>query len=484
MRSTTKKRGPRALRRDFCGRLSPTTLNPPVYETLLHDWLIPLQGPTLPRLLQSSNFGAHLPEEHSVTVVVTFHTPETLCQQVDSLLRQSVKPAEIWVVIEDPSLIEYKSIILRIFRRNVVSVVVSDLRDTAYLLALQAPTKYVWFIDDLLIPGQRYLEAMLSTTTLYKGAALGLSGAVIKDMTTLFNVPDLSRYSEKLSPHELLSPQKLSPREFFSHAFSFAESGVPTRAVVDKITRVDFITSSLFIERDWIKLGLLSENTSQFPLALGFALRKHAGIQSYIMPLALDDTDTSGDTLGISSSKNMIWSWQRELERGGENVLSTPQPVDCLVVIDGPYQAELLSGFLQDWTSRKRKITVVVTQGKCDFSGVTCFSIQIKRDSHTEAHIETLVFLRSILESTHPRFLIALVNHQDSISTAIGEAVSYFEDMNPLVFPVEQFTAMQWIHDLDPESLLNWKTPKVVITVVGFFHPQVTILVCWLDYNE
>ena len=84
-----------------------------------------------------------------VTVVLNYYKRESLCVQMEAIMRQSVQPAEIWVVMFGSRLEKRYRGVIASYHDPRISVVSSTYDFKFYgrfQLALEAKTKYVWII--------------------------------------------------------------------------------------------------------------------------------------------------------------------------------------------------------------------------------------------------------------------------------------------------------------------------------------------------
>ena len=126
---------------------------------------VPHENPTLKDLLaaESTNDPARA-NTVSVTAILNHWQRRTLCQQLDSLRAQSVALTHIWVCLfASPMASSARSAALAYNdSRIAVFETATNLKYFGrFQLALSAPTKFVWLIDDDMIPGKRYLAQVL-----------------------------------------------------------------------------------------------------------------------------------------------------------------------------------------------------------------------------------------------------------------------------------------------------------------------------------
>ncbi len=121
-------------------------------------------------------------EDFNVTAVLNpWHRPELLYQQLKALYEQTFRICQVWVVI---SASPAKGDLTQIMRDSCESfnmscyAITSDYNFVYFMpwqAALQATTRYVWFLDDDVLPGRNALAFLLhvSNTLKYRHALLG-----------------------------------------------------------------------------------------------------------------------------------------------------------------------------------------------------------------------------------------------------------------------------------------------------------------------
>ncbi len=120
-----------------------------------------------------------LPESHEVTVVLNgFRRPQRLREQVNALMGQSIQPCEIMYWQNTFSGSEYDV--------DCISDLTSSISNknfgvwSRFAYALNASTKYVCVFDDDTIPGSKWLENCLRTSSIHQGL-LGSNGVIFLD---------------------------------------------------------------------------------------------------------------------------------------------------------------------------------------------------------------------------------------------------------------------------------------------------------------
>ncbi|CAM9336494.1 unnamed protein product, partial [Chrysoparadoxa australica] len=153
-----------------------------------------------------------------------------------------------------------------------------------FQLALQAKTKYVWIVDDDVIPGLRYLE--LLTHAINTDSAHGMLGSVGWLMPQQPAAIDKSSSSYHGRPGQVLQPYKTT----YSHASTRGGLYFPDEKYSignPYLMPADLLCSQWFLETDWIKLLFrekwVSHETAE-DFMLSYSLRRYGGIQSFVMP--------------------------------------------------------------------------------------------------------------------------------------------------------------------------------------------------------
>ena len=127
---------------------------------------VPRDQPTLKQLLAADsefNEGAFTGLA-SVTAILNHWKRRTLCRQLDALRAQTVPLAHIWICLFASPMAASARMAALAYNDSRVAVFESDSNLKYYgrfQLALSAPTKHVWLIDDDMVPGSRYLSVML-----------------------------------------------------------------------------------------------------------------------------------------------------------------------------------------------------------------------------------------------------------------------------------------------------------------------------------
>ncbi|KAL3905738.1 MAG: hypothetical protein SGPRY_010813, partial [Prymnesium sp.] len=136
--------------------------------------------PTLSQLL-SAAADAPSSSAPSVTAILNHWKRTTLCRQIEALRSQTAPLAHIWICLFASPIAESARLAALAYNDSRIAVFEADANLKYYgrfQIALSAPTKYVWLIDDDMVPGPRYLSVVLhaASTRLASRALLGSIG--------------------------------------------------------------------------------------------------------------------------------------------------------------------------------------------------------------------------------------------------------------------------------------------------------------------
>ena len=316
--------------------------------------------PTLDELRQMESYfhparyGPHEPAP--VTAILNVWNRRTLCRQIDALRAQTVPPALIWVCVFGPSpLFEASEAVIASYNDSRLVLVRSTYNLKYYgrfQMAMSSPTKYFHVIDDDMIPGSRYIEALFHVS--------------------LLRPPHAHR--RLLGSIGWLLPAPQTGLLFSSYRAVTNDSGglyVPDLAYgihVERLLEVDYLCSMWFGETRWLR-QLFRERPLTFDTGedfhLSHMLRKYLRIGSYVMPTSRGQPELSGDTDhrlayarystgGAATIKRRDAIWWHALTSGSaftwQSTAAPPHlraPLDeaavGLVVVDGETQARVMA---------------------------------------------------------------------------------------------------------------------------------------------
>ena len=238
------------------------------------------RGPTCSELLQLPS--ARKPQTASeLTAVITVFrkNPEFLIQQLETLMQQSAPPEEIWVCAwASPREDEYRQIVHSYKSRFPALYWFSSDFPLKYFgrfqIALQARTRYTVFLDDDVNPGRLFFELCLHTiqTQDYRGL-LSVKG------------------------WQLPATKQDSSLPLHTEAGVWLPTPSPPEGTVEHLTEMDMVGGLWFLETDWLRFCFREapvtwETAEDFHFS--YALRKYAGVRSYLMPMNKDNPDTWG----------------------------------------------------------------------------------------------------------------------------------------------------------------------------------------------
>lgn len=319
--------------------------------------------PTLKELLAADS--THQPTADGtvpVTAILNHWQRRTLCKQLDSLRTQSVAVAHIWVCLFASPLAASARGAALAYNDSRIAIFETQTNLKYYgrfQLALSAQTRYVWLLDDDMIPGRRYLAQMLhvSGTHFGEGALLGSIGWLLP---------------------------KPRPQDLRLGSYRSLENGtgglyVPDLAydiMVERMVQVDYLCSMWFGESSLVRL-LFAEAPITFATGedfhLSHMLRKRAGVRSLVMPVQFDDRATWGDTDhalaygryttgGRAKIELRDRIWWSGVQGGGTLHWALPSPVaaraadeSVVVMVDGSVHSKVFRPLL----SRYQRFSIV-----------------------------------------------------------------------------------------------------------------------------
>ncbi|CAM9278991.1 unnamed protein product, partial [Ectocarpus sp. 13 AM-2016] len=295
------------------------------------------------------------------TIILNQWTRTTLADQLDAVLRLTVHPAGgVWVcAFNSPREAEYRAVVESYRskfggdRGGGLFFVASSFNFKYYgrfQMALQARTKYVWVIDDDVMPGRHFLHQLNHIAGIYEAEGadgtigpmgLGSVGWIMPGVKTTEKYYSYRYHTDKGG---LFLPDK--------------RYGIP----VPHLQEVDLLCSHWFVETDWVKLLFREKwETPQTgeDYMLAYSLRKHAGVRSFVLPMDLGDSETwgnvdvdwnmqhqGGEATTLRSTVPMRDRiWHRLFKRGGEYFMSlryASRPRPLLLVVDGAFDAQAL----------------------------------------------------------------------------------------------------------------------------------------------
>lgn len=203
-------------------------------------------------------------KEGDITVILNcYRRPYNLKMQIDAIRRQSVRPTQIWLWINqhednegfDPSTVDVDRVFNNDFNWKFYG---------RFAAALLADTEYVALYDDDTIPGSRWHENCLNTMKTHEGI-LGSAGIILK--------------GDRYVNHD--------------------RCGWPTQN--KDVTEVDLVGHSWFFKREWLRY-LWQEKPVTWDngedIQFGFMAKIHGGVPTYCPPHPPEDRELHGSILG------------------------------------------------------------------------------------------------------------------------------------------------------------------------------------------
>lgn len=178
------------------------------------------------------------PNRPKVTVILNHFKRKTLCAQLDSLLQQTLPFHHVWVLsFGSPNEFSLKRIV-NSYNDSRISFISSSYDFKYYgrfQMALQTEADLVYIVDDDMIPGRKMLQILshVAGTEKYKNSVLGSIGRILPFRQKDFTFPSYRKFRSKEAGLYLPDP-----------AYDIT---------VDKIVRVDFLSSSWFLSAELVK---------------------------------------------------------------------------------------------------------------------------------------------------------------------------------------------------------------------------------------
>lgn len=185
-----------------------------------------------------SKWGLKGLQNPKITVILNHFKRKTLCAQLDSLLGQTLPFYHVWVLsFASPYEFSLRRIVESYNDTRICFI--SSGHDFKYYgrfqMALQTEADFVYIVDDDMIPGKRMLEVLahVSGTEKYQNSVLGSIGRILPFRQRDFSFPSYRKFRSKEAGLYLPDP-----------AYDI---------LVDRIVRVDFLSSSWFLSADLVK---------------------------------------------------------------------------------------------------------------------------------------------------------------------------------------------------------------------------------------
>eukprot|EP00762_Andalucia_godoyi_P008440 ANDGO_04676.mRNA.1 hypothetical protein len=239
-----------------------------------------------------------------VTVILNvWKRVHLLENQIKALLKQTAPPAHIWVVafgsVQYDDALEQVQSIKKLCVGASIDVFYSS-ENLGYYgrfeIALSAKTRYVWVVDDDVLPGTEFLQFLVhAMRTKYRGV-LGSIGWLLPGARADLSVP---------------------------FHFHYTQGGVMfpdpwTKVEATRLSPVDYLCSTWFMESAWVPLLFrdppFTRDTGE-DFMLSYAVLRHVGLQTYVLPVDAANKETWG-----SMEQKLGWSlgttdWRRTIRR-------------------------------------------------------------------------------------------------------------------------------------------------------------------------
>jgi len=223
----------------------------------------------------------------NTTIILNHWKRDSLNAQLEAILAQNVKPALVWVcAFDSPKVSEYREIVKQYeksFEPGVLTLTESDFNFKYYgrfQLALQAPTDFVWVIDDDMIPGPKMLALL----------------------TYILNVKEL-RAGAVGTIGWIMPPLKEKTHQFLSYRSGELHGGLYFESLtfgvrVKQLVAADLLCSHWFMRTVHVPLlfrqkWLTSGTAEDYMLA--YSLRRFANLESFVIPSVEADAATWGN---------------------------------------------------------------------------------------------------------------------------------------------------------------------------------------------
>lgn len=427
-----------------------------------------------------------------VTVILNHFQRKTLCSQLDALLEQTLPFHEVWVVAFGSPEVDSLRSIVEAYNDTRISIVESKYDYRYYgrfQLALQANgADFVYLVDDDMIPGKRVLEifAHVAGTEKYRNSVLGSIGRVLPFRQKDFSFPSYRKFGSKEAGLYLPDPAY----------------GV----VVERIVKVDFLSSGWFISADLVKT-IFIETPPTFStgedLHLSYQLQKYHGHGSFVVPVDPNDKATWGDKehrLAQVAETTVIHKdvvdvrdnqWWRTFSRGYITQWAEMNPQRCDAffyahrISDVKAMAPLMTKFR---SVPGRKVYLVISGGQycscedaveifgwpaaeCKARRFKVFDLEVgsvhRGFSETPFIQEVSASLRGLMKMHSPTLLIAVNDLPSPVVRALQLATAQSESNTSFVqIPRASFPHALWIATVPPASLPFWSKMKIQINII------------------
>ncbi|KAK6138103.1 hypothetical protein DH2020_028143 [Rehmannia glutinosa] len=418
---------------------------------------------------------------------------KTLCAQIDSLLHQTLPFHHVWVLsFGSPNEKSLKNIVDS-YNNSRISFV-SSTYDFKYYgrfqVALQTEGDFVYVLDDDMIPGRKMLEILsrVAGTEKYKNSVLGSIGRILPFRQKDFTFPSYRKFRSKEAGLYLPDP-----------AYDI---------VIDRVVRVDFLSSSWFLSADLVKT-LFIETPFTFmtgeDLHLSYQLQKYRDAGSFVLPVDPNDKETWGDSehrLAYVSETTVIFKdivqvrddqWWKALSTGyiTQWAAMYPQKIDALFYAHSVEEIKALSPLIEKFrTTTGKKAYVVVSGGTfcpceeavmalkwpksvCKERRFKIFDLGIgalSEVSNSEVPVLQAVYasMKGLIKIHNPSIVITVSDIDPNVKKALKMASEINSNGSSalVLLPRSSVPKALWMADLRPSALPNWNRMRLTVSII------------------
>lgn len=432
------------------------------------------------------------PNRPKVTVLLNHFKRKTLCSQLDSLLQQSLPFHQVWVLsFGSPNEHSLKRIV-ESYNDSRISFISSSYDFKYYgrfQMALQTEADLVYIVDDDMIPGKKMLQILshVAGTEKYKNSVLGSIGRILPFRQKDFTFPSYRKFRSKEAGLYLPDP-----------AYDIT---------VQKIVRVDFLSSSWFLSAELVK-ALFIETPFTFmtgeDLHLSYQLQKYRNAGSFVLPVDPTDKETWGDSehrLAYVSETTVIFKdivqvrddqWWRALSTGYVTQWAAmyPQKIDALFYGHSIDEVKALAPLLEKFRSSVGKKAYIVVSGGnfcpcedaaaalnwaksvCKERRFKIFDLQIgalSGASNSEVPVLQAVYssLKGLIKIHNPSVIITVTDINPIVKKALKMASETNVNGTALVLlPRSSVSKVLWMADLRSTALQNWNRMRISVNII------------------
>ncbi|THG14198.1 uncharacterized protein LOC114273047 [Camellia sinensis] len=464
-----------------------------LYEEVLQFQSKAFGTETLSQLMaMKSKWDLKGPNTPKVTVILNHFKRKTLCSQLDSLLHQTLPFHHVWVLsFGSPNELSLKRIVDS-YNDSRISFISSSYDFKYYgrfQMALQTEADFVYILDDDMIPGRKMLQILthLAGTDKYKNSVLGSIGRILPFRQKDYTFPSYRKFRAKEAGLYLPDP-----------AYDIT---------VDKIVRVDFLSSSWFLSAELVKT-LFTETPFTFmtgeDLHLSYQLQKYRNAGSFVLPVDPKDKETWGDSehrLAYVSETTVIFKdivqvrddqWWKALSTGyiTQWAAMNPQKIDALFYAHSIEEVKFLGPLLEKFRSTFGKKAYIVVSGgnfcTCEdaatalnWPNAVCKERRFKifdlgigalsGVSNSEVPVIQAVYcsMKGLIKIHNPSVLIAVSDIDPNVKKALKMASETTTNSSTLVLlPKSSVSKVLWMADLRSTALSNWNKMRISVNIV------------------